>query len=183
MTVTVKNRQQLLTIVAVAVVTLFAADKLLLTPLANWWNSRSKSIAALRKQVQDGNQLVRREQSLRARWEDMRANTLPNNPSAAEQQVLKAVDRWAQDSRIVTTSISDQWKHDADDYSTLQCRVEASGNLNTIVKFLYDIEKDPMALKLDTVEISSSSHDSEGQQLSLGLQISGLTLTGESRRE
>ena len=41
-------------------------------------------------------------------------------------------------------------------------------------RFLYNIEKDPMALKIESVEITA--RDKEGAQLSLGLQISGLVL-------
>jgi len=52
--------------------------------------------------------------------------------------------------------------------------VEASGNLGTLSRFLYDIEKDPMALKLESVELST--RDNTGQQLTLDLQISGLVL-------
>jgi hypothetical protein len=57
--------------------------------------------------------------------------------------------------------------------------VEASGNLGTLSQFLYDIEKDPMALKLESVELSA--HDTGGQQLTLGLQLSGLVLNSQKR--
>jgi len=53
--------------------------------------------------------------------------------------------------------------------------VEASGNLPSVARFLYEVEKDPMALRIQGAEISS--HDNNGQQLSLGLQLSGLILT------
>jgi hypothetical protein len=39
-------------------------------------------------------------------------------------------------------------------------------------KFLFNVERDPMALKIESVEITA--RDKEGQNLSLGLQISGL---------
>ncbi len=175
----IKNRQQLLLVLAISVIALFAADKLLLTPLSHLWKGRTNRIAELRKRITDGNQLIRREDRLRLRWEQMRTNTLPNNPSLAEQQVLNAFDRWSKDSRISVQSISPQWKRDADEYMTLQCRVEAAGDIQTLSRFLYELEKDPMALKLDTVEIAA--RDNEGRQLNLGLQVSGLTLTPQGK--
>jgi len=175
-----KNRQQLLIVGVIIVVALFAGDKLLITPMSKVWTTRSKNIAELKKRVDSGRQLMQREKNLRSRWDQMRTNTLPNNPSRAEQQLLRAFDRWSQDSRISITSLSPQWKHDADDYMTLQCRVEAAGNLNAVSRFLYDVEKDPMALRLEMMEISS--RDAEGQQLALGLQVSGLVLTPEQKR-
>jgi Tfp pilus assembly protein PilO len=174
----IKNRQQLLTIAAIVVVGLFAADKVVITPLGHLWSERSKQISTLRKKVEDGRQLIRRDAGLRSRWSQMQTNTLPNNESLAEQQILKALDRWAQESRVSMTSFGHQLKHDSEDFMTVQCRVEASGTMERVSQFLYDLEKDPMALKLEAVEISS--RDNEGQQLSLGLQISGLVLTPPS---
>ena len=57
---------------------------------------------------------------------------------------------------------------------TLNCSVEASGNLSTLSQFLYDIEKEPTALRIDSVELNS--RDNYGQQLTLGLEVSALVL-------
>jgi len=46
-------------------------------------------------------------------------------------------------------------------------------------RFLYSIERSPMALKLELVELGA--RDKEGQQLSLGLQFSGLVLNTPAR--
>ena len=45
--------------------------------------------------------------------------------------------------------------------------------LGKLSEFLYSIEKSP-ALKVDSVALSA--HDATGQQLTLGLQLSGLAL-------
>jgi hypothetical protein len=171
----IKNRQQLLVAGAIAVVGLFIADKMLIEPLIKSWNERGARIAALRKQVNDGRSLVQREQGLRDHWAQMRTNALPNNLSVAQQQLLNAFDHWAQQSRVTLTSITPQAKQDADDYMTMECRVEASGNLQAVSRFLYEVEKDPMAMKLQVVELSS--RDNDGQQFALGLQVSGLILS------
>jgi hypothetical protein len=71
-------------------------------------------------------------------------------------------------------------KNDSTNYMTLNYRVEASGSLGTLSQFLYNIEKGPVALKLDSVELSA--HDNSGQQLTLGLQISGLALLQSTKQ-
>lgn len=177
----INNRQQLLMVVAIGVVALFAADKLLFTPLTQFWKNRSKTIADLQQRVTRGKNLVDRERALRATWQGMRTNTLPTDESVAEEQLLKAFRKWERDSRVTITSISPQSKHDSDEYSTIQCRIEASGTIDNMNRFLYDLEKDPMALKLDLVELSS--HDTEGQQLLLGLQVSGLILAPNTQKQ
>jgi len=171
----IKNRQQLLMIVAGVAFGLLLGDALVVSPLVKLWRSRATRIVELRKKVKDGDALVRRDAGIQSRWSEMQGNTLTNSPSMAEQQLLAAFDKWSQDARISVNSITPQWKRDNDDYQTLECRVDASGSVGTLGRFLFNIEKDAMALKIESVEITA--RDKEGQQLSLGLQISGLVLS------
>jgi len=93
---------------------------------------------------------------------------------------LKAVDRWSHDSGAEITSIMPQWKSEGTNYLTLDCRVETAGDLNALSKFLYDIEKGPMMVRLDSVELSS--HDVGGQQMTLGVEINGLALLQKDKK-
>lgn len=104
----------------------------------------------------------------------MQQQALPSNNSTAEQQVLNAFDQWARDAQISVNSITPQWRRDRDERLTLQCRMDAAGSLGTLARFLYNVERDPMALKIDSVEIAA--RDKDGQNLSLGLQVNGLVL-------
>lgn len=170
----IENRQQFLIVLVAVAAALLVGNSFVYEPLSKWWSARSRQITQLRKQVEDGKHLKNRAPGIRSQWEQMRTNTLPNDSSLAEQQLLKAFDTWSRNSGATITGILPQWKNDADEYQTLNCRVEAAGNLGTLTRFLYDIERDPMALKLESVELSA--HDTGGQQLTLGLQISGLVL-------
>ncbi len=177
----IKNRQQLLIIAAIVAIALFAGDELVVTPVMKIWSARAARVAELRKQLDRGKGLVEREQrqSIRSRWQQMTNNALPSNSSAAEQQVFKSIDLWAQNSGVALSAITPQWKHDSDDYMTFECRVDAAGDLGKLSRFLYSVERDPMALKLELVELGA--RDKEGQQLSLGLQLSGLVLNTPTR--
>ena len=125
----IKNRQQVLVVMAIIVVALFAGDRLVLSPVMAAWNARAARIADLRKKLAQGDMLIKRQQDLRSRWDQMSHNALPNNTSTAEQQVFKAVDSWAQSSGVTISAITPQWKHDSDDYMTFECRVDAAGDL------------------------------------------------------
>lgn len=175
----VKNREQLLIIVSITAVALLAGDKFVLSPLIASLKERAIQIVDLRKSVAHGKQVLERESFIERRWQDMKTNTLSNDVSVAENQMLKAFDRWSQDSRVSISSIKPQWKHSADDYQTLECRVDSFGTLSTLTRFLYNIEKDPLAIKVDAVEISSK--DNSGSQLTLGLLVSGLSLNLKER--
>ena len=97
----------------------------------------------------------------------------------AEGRLLGAFDGWSRESRVSIMSIKPQWKRSDDDFMTLECRVDASGTLATITRFLYEIEHNPLALKVESVELNS--RDTTGAQLTLGLQVSGLVLGAETR--
>jgi len=175
----IENRQQVLIVITIAVVGLLICDSLIFEPLAGWYDARAKQIAELRAQVKNGKSLIVRETGIRGHWADMRDNTLPNKSAVAEQKVISAFDAWSRDSGVEITGILPQWKNDTDDYQTLNCRVEASGTISTLSRFLYSVEKGPMALKLDSLELSA--RDTGGQQLTLGLQVSGLSLVTSSQ--
>jgi hypothetical protein len=169
------KRQKLLAVLALGAVAIFAADKLVLTPLTNSWKTRGDAIVELRKSIAQGRVTVDREQLTSRRWNEMRKNTLPINASAAEQQLLAAFDKWSRDSRVSVSSVRPQWKRGAsDDHSLLECRVDASGSMSALSRFLYEVEKSPIALKVEAVELAS--RDTTGQQLTLGLLVSGLRL-------
>jgi hypothetical protein len=173
------GRQQLLIIVTLAVVALFASDRLIYSPLLNLWRARASEIKELRGQIRRGTATIKNEQAIHGKWDQMRANTLPNNQSAALEKISKAFHDWAEESGASLNGVTPQWKSDSDEYKTVVCRVDASGTLWMLSRFIYDIEKDPMGLKLESVDFNS--RDNTGQQLTLALQVSGLVLTGQEQ--
>ena len=170
-----KNRQQLLALVAGAVIGLFALDRLVIGPLLASWKGRSETIVRLRESIKKGQAMIERETITRNAWHDMRKNTLSADTSQAEKTLLEAFDQWSRESRVTVNSIKPQWKRGATaEHSLLECRVDAAGDLGTLAKFLYEVEKSDLALRIDSVELTAS--DTRGRQLSLGLFVSGLRL-------
>jgi len=168
------KRQQLLAILAIVAVGLFVADKLVFTPLTVSWKARSARIGGLKEQVRDGAEMLKRDRALREQWAMMSTNTLPNAKPEAESLMLKAFERWSETGGVSVSSIRPQWKEAEDDYKTLECRADVSGSLTAISRFLYDIERDPLGVKVDSMELQS--RDPEGSQLALVIQVSGLLL-------
>lgn len=175
----IENRQQFLLVLTLGMLALYAGNLVVYGPMVKWWEARQDKIKELRQEVKDGKSMVRRESYIRSEWANMRTNALPNDPSQAEQQLLKAFNGWAGDTGVNISSVTPQWQADQgdnnqDNYSTLDCRVEASGDLGTLSRFIYEIESDPMALQLASIELTAS--DDKGQQLTLGLDVNGLAL-------
>jgi len=176
------KRQRLLAILAIVAVGLFIADRLVFTPLTNIWRARTDRITKLKEQVRDGTETLKREPALREQWAMMKTNTLPSAKPEAESQMLKAFERWSQADRVSVSSIRPQWKEAEEDYKTLECRADVGGSLSAISRFLFQIERDPMGVKVDSMELTA--RDNNGSQLALVIQVSGLLLNPpkETRR-
>jgi Tfp pilus assembly protein PilO len=168
------KRQQFLAILAIAAVGLFIADRLVFTPLTNSWKARSGRVTKLEEQVRDGTETMKRATVLREEWARMKTNTLPIAKPAAESQMSKAFERWSQAGNVAVNSIRWQWKEAEDDYKTLECRADVAGSLSAISRFLFQVERDPMGVKVDSMELTA--RDTEGSQLALVIQVSGLSL-------
>jgi len=168
------KRQQFLAILAIVAVGLFVADRWVFTPLTNSWKTRSDRIARLKEEVRDGTETLKREHVLREQWAIMSTNTFPISKPEAESKMIKAFDRWQKAGGVLVSSIRPQWKEAEDDYKTLECRADVAGSLLAISRFLFQIERDPMGVKVDSMELTA--RDNEGSQLALVIQVSGLLL-------
>ena len=179
----IKNREKFLTICAIAVVAILAGDRLVYTPLVRTWTQKSNRITELTRSLTKGEGLLRSERSIRRRWDDMKKRSLPSDVSKAENDVLQAVVRWQQESQIGLSNIRPHWKDAADDYKILEYRADAGGaaggGLEAVTRFLYELEKDPLALRVEDIEMTA--RDNEGQQISLVVRFTGLQLTKEER--
>ena len=169
------NRQRLLMILAGAAVLLLVLDSIVVTPLTKSWQTRRAEIAKLEKNISEGRSMIQRAERTRAVWAEMQSQALPKDAAKAEQDLLAAFDRWGRATNVELGSIKPQWKRGTTNrFSQLECRVDASGSLATLSRFLYEVERSPLALRVDSVELTS--RDDLGGRLTLGLLVSGLRL-------
>jgi hypothetical protein len=183
----IEKRKKTLFIAAIVVITLLTADKLLWPSLSGLWAQRAVRIVELKKNIEQGTMLLKREKSVRAKWSNMMRTTLPSDASAAEIKILKSVDSWAQQSRVNLSSIKPQWKQNPKDrqnnkeYSTLECRVDANGDMATLSRFLYNLEQDPLPLRIEDLQLTA--RDNLGQELTLSVRFTGLALVEQNKEQ
>jgi len=157
-------------------VLLLVLDRIVFVPLTKSWQARSAEIVQLKKNVANGRSVIERASRTQSLWKEMQSQALPKDPAQAEQDLISAFDRWGRASNIEVGSIKPQWKRGAGDRtSLLECRVDATGSLATLTRFLFEVERSPMALRIESIELSS--RDNNGQRLTLALLVSGLRLT------
>jgi hypothetical protein len=178
----IPNRQRALVIGAGAMVGLYLLDAVLITPLTKLWQTHAREITKLQADVARGRALIAGGPKLEREWADMKANALPKDPAQSEQELLSAFEKWRGQNNIELSSIRPQWKRGANDrYSLLECRIDATGTVPTLTRFMYELERSPLALRVDSIELTS--RDDYGQKLTLGLIISGLRLSPLERKQ
>jgi hypothetical protein len=167
----IKNRETFLKIAVGVVVGLFLLDWLVLEPGIASWKKQSEKLDALRQKVTRGRQLIEREKSIRGRWDEMLRTDLNDDSSAAENDVFKALNRWARESRVNFTSLTPQWRaHEEAGYDTFECRATATGDQASLARLIYEIEVDPLPARVEDCEMIT--RDPQGKQLTLSLRFS-----------
>ena len=109
----------------------------------------------------------------------MQRTDLTEDLSAAENDVFKALDRWARDSHVSFTSLTPQWRSHEEGYDTFECRATATGDQASLGRLLYEIETDPLPARVEECELST--RDAKGAQLALSLRFSFVRINETGR--
>jgi hypothetical protein len=170
------NDQRLiwLKVAAALTVGLFVLDRMVLTPVIDRWDDQSGRLLVLRTDVREGRALLARETTIRERWAEMQRRDLAEDGAEAENEVFKAVARWGRAGQITFTALNPQWRPGDDGYLILECRASATGDQAGIARFLEQLEIDPLAVRLESFELSAI--DDQGRRLSLATRFSALRI-------
>jgi hypothetical protein len=175
-----KNREWILKVAVGAVVGLFLLDHLVFSPAIASWKKQSEKLDTLRQKVTRGRQLLEREKSIRGRWDEMQRTDLNDDSSSAENDVFKALSRWARESRISFNSLTPQWRaHEDAGYDTFECRATATGDQAALGRLIYEIETDPLPAHIEDCEMTT--RDPQGKQLTLSLRFSFVRIAEAGR--
>jgi hypothetical protein len=176
MNIKIPNRQRWLLVIAGAGVLLLILDRVVFTPMGEAWKADSAEIVRLRNSVADGRSLVSRGPRLQQVWAGMQSGALPRDPAQSQHDVLAGFENWSRSAGVELGSVKPQWKRGAaDDTSLLECRLDATGTMGALSRFLYDVESAPLALHVESAELLS--RDDSGQRITLNLIVTGLRLS------
>lgn len=168
-------RQRLLLLASGVLVGLLALDRLVVGPGLAHWRARTTEIAALERTLAAGRGLVESRERTEAAWRRLREGALPGDPSLAEQRLLAALETGARAEGVELTGLRPRWrKGGSSEASFLECRLDASGSFPALVRLLGELEKSPLALRVESIELSA--RDEGGQRLALALTVTGLRL-------
>ena len=159
---------------AAVCVSVFFADRFLITPLWEKWTERSSRIAELSESVENGEALLERRASLEDRWQTMVESDFPENTSEAEGLLLNSVSNWAVGGGLEVAALKPQWSEEDENAATLECRASVLGSMWQVSDFLYQLEAGELALR--TEEVVLTANDEQGGRLQGSLRFSGVIL-------
>lgn len=174
------TREHLLKIGAGVCAGLLLLNYVVIGPAFDAWNAQTDRIAAIRKKVTHGRDLLAREPATRGRWAQMQRTGLAEDGSAAEEAVSKAMNRWTQSSRLNFASLNTQWRSHEEGYDTFECRATVNGDQAALGRLLYELESDPLPGRLEEAEVSA--RDAKGQGLSAALRFTFVRLNEAAGR-
>lgn len=169
------NRQKRLLIITCVALGVLVLEYWVRVPLTNLWRAQTTELTSLRKKVSDGRYAIERGPRNERDWAEMQANALAKDVTQAEQTVLTAFDGFARTANVEIAGQRPQWKRGTTDrYSLYEYRLDITGSLASLSRFLYEVERSPLALRVDSMDLTA--RDETGQRLTLGLIVSGLRL-------
>jgi len=171
----VPERQRWLMLAAGAGALLLILNWVVITPLGDLWSAHADEIGRLRRSIAEGRSLVARGPHLQQVWSANRTQALPRDQAQSEHDLIFAFENWSRVSGVELGAVKPQWKQGATNASSLlERRLDATGSLAALSRFLYELGRAPMALRVESVELTS--RDETGQRLTLGLTVTGLRL-------
>jgi Tfp pilus assembly protein PilO len=144
------KREKLLILAAALCVVILLGDKFIISPMLNLWKTRAARIAALEESLNKGTVLTDREETLTQRW---------------------------QESGLNVTSLRPRWIDEGQEARKLEFSLSATGSMESVVRFLYELERDPLAIRLEDVELAT--HDEQGREITLSARFTGLIVSEE----
>jgi hypothetical protein len=175
----VKSNERTLMIAAMLCLGLLAGKQLVWKPVKAGWDRRAARITELDTKLFRGERLLESEEKVDREWTAMRAQSLPGSSADAESRVLAAVNRWSGESRMTVTSQRPRWlPTEPEEGGRLEVRVSGNGDMRSISRFLYELERDPLALRLEDVTIQA--RDERGTALTLDARLTGLVVPEEA---
>jgi hypothetical protein len=173
------TREKWIAAAAAIAVTLLLLDRWALSPL---WEAYRRDIdrAAMHQQeLARAQRLLRPSGALAARWRRRVDGGVGRAPSAAEAELLGAVERWANEARVTITSVRPERLDPRDGLQVIRTRVVTEGSMSGLARICWEMENAAIPLRIEGMRLSSK--DSTKDAVSVQWVLSTVCLAPEDR--
>ncbi|MBC7782944.1 MAG: type II secretion system protein M [Burkholderiales bacterium] len=105
----------------------------------------------------------------RRKWKDITRGTLATDASTAESQVYNRVTQALQRGGLELQSLRPERTDSENGFRRIVLRVQASGNMSRIGRFLYAMQTSDIPLRITDLQISSKKEGTDDLGITLGV--------------
>lgn len=168
------KRERYIGIATTAVVALLALDRFVFTPLMERRTQVQNDITLAQLDLDRATLLFNNSRSVNKRWGEMLDGGLKTDASAAESQVLQAVNEWAREAGL-NMSLKRERTDKMNQFQQITLRAAANGNMAAVSRFLYKLQTARIPVRITDILLSSTRKEGT-DDLSLTMGISTIYL-------
>ena len=173
----IPRRQQILGALTALLALFFLLDHFALTPLLDKYRRQCQDIQKLEELLIQEHSLVKHRESWERRVRTFRDHALANDPSEAENMVLKTLRDWANQSHLAVESVRPRWHQEKDAPQILEVRLAGLGGLEEITQFLLAVEVAKIPLRVVKADLSAMRGNS--RQIALNLVVQAVLISSD----
>lgn len=173
------KRERYIFVAAVIVVTVFIADRYVVTPTLAKLADVKAQRQNLLGQIDQARSLFKRRTLMEQRWQEMITGGLENDVSRTESKVLHALRQWSQDCRLVLSSVKPERMSAEGDLQEITFLVAGIGPMSAVGQFLWQIEDATLPIRIKDLQLGS--RDEQGNDMSLQLRLSAIYVSTKQK--
>ncbi len=167
------KRERLLMWGVILLVGMFAADRLVVSPLQSRLDRLSNDLQAEEARINEANVLIDNKQLIQSRWASRMASGLHQDPADARMAIQSRLSEAAEQTGLALNNLSAGGNLDSGSFTEVRFSLTASGELPSVARFLEKVQEMPVPLAVLTCDLSKRS---DSNQLTLRLTVSTLVL-------
>jgi Tfp pilus assembly protein PilO len=172
------KRERIILIAALASVGLFVAFKFVIDPVQAKRNELESQRQQLMGDLNEAELLITNHGRMQRKWDAMLSDGL-RNETEAESRILDALRQWSASANMALSSIRPERVSSDKGLQEMIFTVAGRGTLESVARFLWQIETATLPVKIKDMQLGSSSES--GDSMSLQLHLSALYLGAQQR--
>lgn len=172
------KRERTILIATLVSVGLLIANTFIIDPVLAKRDEMESQRQQLLGDLSEAELLIGNHRRMQKKWNEMLSDGLRNDEEA-ESKVLAALREWSGDARLSLSSIRPERISGDKGLQEMIFTVAGKGSLDSVARFLWQIETAALPVKIKDMQLGSSSES--GDRMSLQLHLSALYLGAQKQ--
>jgi Tfp pilus assembly protein PilO len=175
------KRERTVIVVAIITVSLLVADKYLVSPMLEQYSQAKQNREKLKTELQQSLTAIERKNMLQKQWNQMKEAGLADDYEQMESSVLRYIRDSSLKDNLVLSSVQPERVSVSRDIGETEFIVSASGSMDSVTKFLWDLETAKLPVKIKNLQLGSN--DETARQMSLQVKLSSVYIDTQGKEK